>query len=248
MLSLRWRGCLQCISPDGGLLLAFAGGIESVTLGDEEARRRGVQKSILERAGPPTFDVAVRALLPLHLLSQPAVAWGAPWGVVNIFSLMWHAKASRFVLLSCSSSQTTCTGSQKLAVCKYSICLLDSPNFPSSLFPLMKLSLVSMPFRLFLWIHEQNGLDVDHQVEMVDRTHWRVHRDVGAAVDRLLLNQAAGDETRTFDAGGSVVVVADAEDGRAVSSMAVAERCLGSFVLSIPIAQHAQSHGISLQL
>lgn len=100
---------------------------------------------------------------------------------------------------------------------------------------------------LSLWIHEQNGLAVHHQVEMVDRTHWRVHRDVGAAVDRLLLNQAAGDETRTFDAGGSVVVVADAEDG-AVSSMAVAERCVGSFVLSIPIAQHAQSHGISLQL
>ncbi len=35
------------------------GGIQSVTLGDEEAKRRGVQKSILERAAPPTFDVAV---------------------------------------------------------------------------------------------------------------------------------------------------------------------------------------------
>ena len=30
-----------------------------MTLGDEEARRRGVQKSVLERAAPPTFDVAV---------------------------------------------------------------------------------------------------------------------------------------------------------------------------------------------
>jgi stage III sporulation protein SpoIIIAA len=35
------------------------GGIQSVTLGDEEARRRGTQKSILERRGPPTFDVLV---------------------------------------------------------------------------------------------------------------------------------------------------------------------------------------------
>jgi len=35
------------------------GGIQSVTLGDEEARRRGTQKSILERKGPPTFDVVV---------------------------------------------------------------------------------------------------------------------------------------------------------------------------------------------
>ncbi|HEX9016351.1 MAG TPA: R3H domain-containing nucleic acid-binding protein, partial [Chloroflexota bacterium] len=35
------------------------GGIQSVTLGDEEARRRGTQKSILERKAPPTFDVVV---------------------------------------------------------------------------------------------------------------------------------------------------------------------------------------------
>jgi stage III sporulation protein SpoIIIAA len=35
------------------------GGIHTVTLGDEEARRRGTQKSILERKAPPTFDVLV---------------------------------------------------------------------------------------------------------------------------------------------------------------------------------------------
>ncbi|RIL06292.1 AAA family ATPase, partial [bacterium] len=35
------------------------GGIESVTLSDEEARRRGTQKSVLERRAPPTFDVLV---------------------------------------------------------------------------------------------------------------------------------------------------------------------------------------------
>ena len=35
------------------------GGIESVTLGDEEARRRGTQKTILERRNPPTFDCLV---------------------------------------------------------------------------------------------------------------------------------------------------------------------------------------------
>ena len=37
----------------------LVGGIQSVTLGDEEARRRGTQKSILERKGPPTFEVIV---------------------------------------------------------------------------------------------------------------------------------------------------------------------------------------------
>ena len=35
------------------------GGIQSVTLGDEEARRRGTQKSILERKAPPTFPVFI---------------------------------------------------------------------------------------------------------------------------------------------------------------------------------------------
>ncbi len=35
------------------------GGIQSVTLGDEEARRRRSQKSVLERKAPPTFDVIV---------------------------------------------------------------------------------------------------------------------------------------------------------------------------------------------
>ncbi len=35
------------------------GGIQTVTLGDEEARRRGTQKSVLERKAPPTFDVLV---------------------------------------------------------------------------------------------------------------------------------------------------------------------------------------------
>ncbi len=35
------------------------GGIQAVTLGDEEARRRGTQKTVLERKSPPTFDVLV---------------------------------------------------------------------------------------------------------------------------------------------------------------------------------------------
>jgi stage III sporulation protein SpoIIIAA len=47
------------------------GGIQSVTLGDEEARRRGTQKSVLERKAPPTFDVMVeireRDRLAVHL-------------------------------------------------------------------------------------------------------------------------------------------------------------------------------------
>lgn len=37
----------------------LVGGIESVTLSDEEARRRGTQKSVLERKAPPTFTVLI---------------------------------------------------------------------------------------------------------------------------------------------------------------------------------------------
>src|SRR3954462_7029858 len=40
-------------------LADLIGGIQSVTLSDEEARRRGTQKSILERKAPPTFNVMV---------------------------------------------------------------------------------------------------------------------------------------------------------------------------------------------
>ena len=47
------------------------GGIEAVTLSDEEARRRGTQKTVLERRAPPTFDVLVeiqqRDRLAVHM-------------------------------------------------------------------------------------------------------------------------------------------------------------------------------------
>ena len=40
----------------------LVGGIQSVTLGDEEARRRGSQKTVLEREAPPTFTKAVEMI------------------------------------------------------------------------------------------------------------------------------------------------------------------------------------------
>jgi hypothetical protein len=36
--------------------------MQSVTLGDEEAKKRKVQKTILERKGPPTFSCAVEMI------------------------------------------------------------------------------------------------------------------------------------------------------------------------------------------
>lgn len=53
------------------ILSDLVGGIESVTLSDEEARRRGTQKTVLERRSPPTFDMLIeiqtRDRLAVHL-------------------------------------------------------------------------------------------------------------------------------------------------------------------------------------
>ncbi len=40
-------------------LADLVGGVQTVTLGDDEARARGCQKSILERQGPPTFPILI---------------------------------------------------------------------------------------------------------------------------------------------------------------------------------------------
>jgi len=43
-------------------LCDLVGGIQAVTLSDDEARRRGTQKTVLERKAPPTFDVVIELL------------------------------------------------------------------------------------------------------------------------------------------------------------------------------------------
>ena len=50
------------------------GGIQTVTLGDEEARRRGTQKTVLERKAPPTFDVVVEIQSRDRVTVHPDVA------------------------------------------------------------------------------------------------------------------------------------------------------------------------------
>lgn len=44
------------------ILVDLVGGIQTVTLGDEEARRRGSQKTVLERSAQPTFEVCIEIL------------------------------------------------------------------------------------------------------------------------------------------------------------------------------------------
>ncbi|HSJ52613.1 MAG TPA: R3H domain-containing nucleic acid-binding protein [Anaerolineae bacterium] len=55
-------------------LADLVGGIQAVTLSDEEARRRGTQKTVLERKAPPTFDVLVEIKDRQHLVVHHDVA------------------------------------------------------------------------------------------------------------------------------------------------------------------------------
>ncbi|MGD2041831.1 MAG: R3H domain-containing nucleic acid-binding protein [Anaerolineae bacterium] len=48
-------------------LCDLVGGVQAVTLSDEEARRRGTQKTVLERMAPPTFDVVMEIKSWQHL-------------------------------------------------------------------------------------------------------------------------------------------------------------------------------------
>jgi len=51
----------------------LVGGIQTVTLGDDEARRRHTQKSILERKAPPTFDMVVEIVDYYRVTVHPDV-------------------------------------------------------------------------------------------------------------------------------------------------------------------------------
>ncbi len=47
----------------------LVGGIQAVVLSDEEARRRGTQKTVLERQAPPTFDIVIE----INAINQLAI-------------------------------------------------------------------------------------------------------------------------------------------------------------------------------
>jgi len=52
----------------------LVGGIQAVTLGDDEARRRRSQKTVLERKAPPTFEIAVEMLQRQRWVIHESVA------------------------------------------------------------------------------------------------------------------------------------------------------------------------------
>ncbi|MFN8671009.1 MAG: AAA family ATPase [Candidatus Sericytochromatia bacterium] len=52
----------------------LVGGIQTVTLGDEEAKRRGTQKTVQERKSPPTFDIVIELQDRYRLAVHPDVS------------------------------------------------------------------------------------------------------------------------------------------------------------------------------
>ncbi len=72
------------------------GGIESVTLSDEEARRRGTQKTVLERRSPPTFEVLVELVErdTVIIYQDVAAAVDALVRGIELFPEMRHITSS----------------------------------------------------------------------------------------------------------------------------------------------------------
>uniref|UniRef100_A0A0G4HGS1 AAA+ ATPase domain-containing protein n=1 Tax=Chromera velia CCMP2878 TaxID=1169474 RepID=A0A0G4HGS1_9ALVE len=97
---------LECLTKNP-TLVDLVGGIESVTLGDEEARRRSSLKTVLERRAPPVFSVCVEMAAPSCWVVHPDVASAvdlllqgvtpqvevrseSPTGGVSVASRLWH--------------------------------------------------------------------------------------------------------------------------------------------------------------
>ncbi|RME51249.1 MAG: AAA family ATPase, partial [Caldilineae bacterium] len=64
----------------------LVGGIDTVTLSDEEARRRGTQKTVLERKAPPTFEVLIeiqdrRRMIVHHNVAEAVDALLRGWSL-----------------------------------------------------------------------------------------------------------------------------------------------------------------------
>ena len=85
------------------------GGIQAVTLSDEEARRRRTQKTVLERKAPPTFEVVIEILevdkLAVHhdvaaavdqtlrgMSPKPEMRIQTPEGTIEVIQPDWDAE------------------------------------------------------------------------------------------------------------------------------------------------------------
>ncbi|MGH7904696.1 MAG: AAA family ATPase, partial [Candidatus Dormibacteraceae bacterium] len=99
------------------------GGIQSVTLSDEEARRRGTQKSVLERKAPPTFDVLV------EIQDRDRVAIHVPLADVVDGALRGALPNPRIRIRTAEGRVITSAGGDRAAAA------LPRPRRPATVFP-----------------------------------------------------------------------------------------------------------------
>ncbi len=120
-------------------LTDLIGGIHAVTLSDEEAKRRGTQKTVLERKAPPTFDVVIEILeinkLAIHhdvaevvdaylrgLVVSPEIRRLTPAGEVEVISSQESfADAARAHLLTEGSRGAGVPYGRELRIFPYGI-------------------------------------------------------------------------------------------------------------------------------
>ena len=101
----------------------LVGGIQAVTLSDEEAKRRGTQKTVLERKAPPTFDVLIEIMemdkLAIHhdvasivdkmlrgVPPRPEIRVRNPEGEVEVVQAERYRRARRDARRASSSTST----------------------------------------------------------------------------------------------------------------------------------------------
>ncbi len=120
-------------------LADLIGGIHAVTLSDEEARRRGTQKTVLERKAPPTFDVVIEILeinkLAIHhdvaevvdaylrgLVVSPEIRRLTPAGEVEVIAAQESfADAARAHLLTEGSREVSVPYGRELRIFPYGV-------------------------------------------------------------------------------------------------------------------------------
>ncbi|CAN1772695.1 Protein SEEDLING PLASTID DEVELOPMENT 1 [Linum perenne] len=135
------------------------GGIQSVTLGDDEASRRGVQKTVLERKGPSTFGCGVEIIskneLRVHRYLESTVdavlAGRSPVVDVRKMRLQGATEVEPYADTSVRKEQDTSLGGQglmdeRLSVSEFTI---ESPLSTSDL------SLEVQPFHLYVYGNKQ---------------------------------------------------------------------------------------------
>jgi stage III sporulation protein SpoIIIAA len=87
----------------------LVGGIQAVTLSDEEARRRGTQKTVLERKAPPTFDVLVELQSRHRMIVHEDVAADVDAilrGRTSTVELRWRNDEGEIVIEQAQSEAT----------------------------------------------------------------------------------------------------------------------------------------------